>query len=146
MRLTGPVLMLGLMLAGCAATTTNTPPAAAAALGRGLPLEEGTFVAEGLGTGDKRVTISFSPGDHDTSRVSGMGGCNRFNGGYTQTPTTITFQPIAMTMMMCPDDQMANERKLMAVLDGTVEYRLDKDGVLTLRSAKGEELRFRKAS
>jgi heat shock protein HslJ len=73
-----------------------------------------------------------------------MSGCNRFNGGYKQTPTTLTFGPLATTMMMCPDDQMKVERTFLAALDGTVEYRLDKDGVLTLRTAKGEDLKFRK--
>lgn len=143
MRLTGTILLLGLALAGCA-TTSNGAPAAGGALGRGLPLEEATFVAENLGTGDKAVTISFSPGDHDTSRVSGMSGCNRFNGGYKQTPTTLTFGPLATTMMMCPDDQMKVEQTFLAAMDGTVEYRLDKDGVLTLRTAKGKDLKFRK--
>jgi heat shock protein HslJ len=146
MRLTGTVLMLGLALAGCA-TTTNSAAAGGGALGRGLPLESGTFVAEALGGGDyPKVTIEFSPGDHDTSHVSGMAGCNRFNGGYKQTPTTMTFQPLASTMMMCPDAQMETERKVFAALDGTVEYRLDKDGVLTIRTAKGQDLKFRKAS
>jgi heat shock protein HslJ len=146
MRLTTTAVMIGLALAGCA-TTTNSAPAGGAALGRGLPLESGKFVAETLGGGDyPKVTIEFSPGDHDTSRVSGMAGCNRFNGGYTQTPTTLKFSPLATTMMMCPDEQMKTERKLLSALDGTVEYRLDKDGVLTIRTAKGEDLKFRTAS
>jgi heat shock protein HslJ len=146
MRLIGTALILALALAGCA-TTTSSAPAASAGLGRGLPLESGKFVAETLGGGDyPKVTIEFSPGDHDTSRVSGMAGCNRFNGGYTQTPTTMTFKPLASTMMMCPDAQMETERKLFTALDGTVEYRLDKDGLLTIRTAKGEDLKFRKAS
>jgi heat shock protein HslJ len=142
MKPTGTMLLLAAMLAGCA--TTSDGAAAGGALGRGLPLEEASFVAENLGTGDKKVTISFSPGDHDTSRVSGMSGCNRFNGGYKQTPTTLTFGPLATTMMMCPDDQMKVEQMFLAALDGTVEYRLDKDGVLTLRTAKGKDLKFRK--
>jgi heat shock protein HslJ len=142
MRRSGTALLLGLALAGCA--TSSGGAAAGGALGRGLPLEEATFVAESLGTGDKKVTISFSPGDHDTSRVSGMAGCNRFNGGYTQTPTTLTFKPLATTMMMCPDDQMKVEQTFLTAMTGTVEYRLDKDGVLTLRTAKGEDLKFRK--
>ena len=142
MRRSGTALLLGLALTACATSSGGTT--AGGALGRGLPLEEATFVAESLGTADKKVTISFSPGDHDSSRVSGMAGCNRFNGGYTQTPTTLTFKPLATTMMMCPDDQMKVEQQVLAALSGTVEYRLDKDGVLTLRTAKGEDLRFRK--
>jgi heat shock protein HslJ len=45
---------------------------------------------------------------------------------------------------MCPDDQMKVEQTFLAAMDGTVEYRLDKDGVLTLRTAKGKDLKFRK--
>lgn len=129
-------------LGGC---VTEPKPATVTTPAPGLPLESGSFTAESLGGGQyPKVTIEFDPGDHNTSRASGMAGCNRFNGGYTQTATTMKFGPIASTMMMCPDAQMETERKFLAFLGDVATWHLDKNGVLTLTTAKGESQRFLK--
>lgn len=141
------ILVTGVVLAvaglsGCA----NPPkPAAATTAAPGLPLESGSFTAQSLGGGTyPKVTIEFSPGDHQSNHASGMAGCNRFNGGYTQTRTTMKFGAIATTMMMCPDAQMETERKFLDFLAAVETWHLDANGVLTLTTGKGESQRFLK--
>jgi heat shock protein HslJ len=143
----GVILAVGaaLALAGLSGCAHETKPAAAATAAPGLPLESGSFTAQSLGGGKyPKVTIDFSPGDHQSNHASGMAGCNRFNGGYTQTATTMKFGPIMTSMMMCPDEQMATERKFLDFLAAVETWHLDANGVLTLTTGKGDVQRFLK--
>ena len=49
---------------------------------------------------DKDASVKFSLAD---MRVSGTGGCNRFNGSFTAKGKDLSFGPLATTKMMCPD-------------------------------------------
>ena len=147
MRLAGTVGLIGvgaLAIAGCA----HDPATASAAPAPGVPLEEANFVVDTIDgvapPKDVKVSISFSPGDHDTSRVSGSAGCNRFTGGYTQSPTAMKFSPLATTMMMCEPKAMDTERKFLAFMADVTSFRLDKSGVLTLTTADKRVLRAHK--
>ncbi len=51
----------------------------------------------------------------------GLGGCNQFNGGYTENARSLRFSPIAATMMACSDPKMRVEMGLFKVLDATRE-------------------------
>jgi len=51
--------------------------------------------------------------------VTGLGGCNRFNGGYTAQSGTLRFTPIAATMMACPDAQTGVEMAFFGALEVT---------------------------
>ncbi len=53
--------------------------------------------------------------------VVGLGGCNQFNGGFTENSRSLRFSPIAATMMACPDPKMRVEMGLFKVLDATRE-------------------------
>jgi heat shock protein HslJ len=48
--------------------------------------------------GDVTVDAEF---DASTSTVSGTAGCNRYNGPYTASGSTLTFGTLATTMMAC---------------------------------------------
>lgn len=52
-------------------------------------------------------------------KVSGLGGCNQFNGGYTENAGSLRFSPIAATRMACPDPEMRVEMDLFKALDAT---------------------------
>ena len=53
--------------------------------------------------------------------VVGLGGCNQFNGGYTENARALRFGPIAATMMACPDPKMRVEMDLFKALNATRE-------------------------
>ncbi len=53
--------------------------------------------------------------------VAGLGGCNQFNGGYTEGTGTLRFSPLASTRMACPEPQMSVETELFKALDATRE-------------------------
>ena len=73
--------------------------------------------------------------------VSGTGGCNTFSGTYTTDGDTISFGPLASTMMACEPPIMEQETVYFAALDGATTYAVDGDtltisgdaGTLTLR-------------
>jgi len=51
--------------------------------------------------------------------VSGLGGCNQFNGGYTEKAGSLRFSPLAATTMACPEPKMSVETELFKALDAT---------------------------
>ncbi len=62
---------------------------------------------------DTTVTLQFG----QDGTVSGTDGCNRFSGSYTQDGTSLTIaQPLASTMMACPDPIMAQAAAYQAAL------------------------------
>lgn len=62
---------------------------------------------------DTTVTLQFGV----DGTVSGSDGCNRFTGSYTQDGTTLIIaQPLASTMMACPDPIMAQAAAYQAAL------------------------------
>jgi heat shock protein HslJ len=75
-------------------------------------LEEGTT-----------ITAVFLPDTDTTGTISGNATCNNYNGGYTLDGETITFGPIAGTMMMCPigADQ---ETAYLAALQSAQTYEI----------------------
>ncbi|HMQ93020.1 MAG TPA: META domain-containing protein [Amaricoccus sp.] len=71
--------------------------------------------------------------------VAGLGGCNRFTGGYSLEGATLAFSPLAATMMACPEPEMLVERRLfttLAQVRGFARDRID----LVLSDAEGAPL------
>ena len=53
-------------------------------------------------------------------RFSGATGCNRFFGQFvTQSDGSIEAGPVGVTMMVCPDDVMEQERLVLAAIEVT---------------------------
>jgi len=80
---------------------------------------------------DKDASLKFSP---DDMRVSGSGGCNRFNGSFTMKKEALTFGPLAATKMMCPD--IAFEDAYFAALAKVKAFEV-KDNALFLKEKNG---------
>jgi heat shock protein HslJ len=76
-------------------------------------------------------------------RVSGTAGCNRFNGTYDVASNALTFGPMASTRMICPEKQMAQEAKFLALLSGKVTKRYSVEGNLILADDKGNRATLR---
>jgi heat shock protein HslJ len=53
--------------------------------------------------------------------VNGLGGCNQFNGGFTENSKSLRFGPIAATRMACPTPKMRVEVELFKTLEATRE-------------------------
>ena len=49
--------------------------------------------------------------------VTGNSGCNRFNGGYTESPRKINVGPLAMTRMACPPTMVEIETNFSQALE-----------------------------
>lgn len=74
----------------------------------------------------------------EDGRVSGFGGCNRFSGAYTQDGAKVSFKPVMMTLMACPQGNVnVLESTLGTALTGDATYMVNGDGVLTLTGANG---------
>ena len=110
-------------------------------------LEGGPWLADGFGgdaQGKGRAEVSFEPGDHGTSQVFGTGGCNRFTGAWKQNGTSVSFGPLASTMMMCPEPAMESEQKFLKLL-GAVNRVTVAGNVATLTTPDGATLVLRRA-
>lgn len=68
-------------------------------------------------------TITFG----SDGRVSGKAGCNRFTGPAEVGADTVAFGTLATTRMACDPVSEAVESEVLAVLDGTVAYRITGD-------------------
>ena len=61
-------------------------------------------------------------------------GCNSGSTSVEITDTTMTFGPVALTKMACPEDLSSLEASVLAVLDGEVTYEITGD-TLSIRKA-----------
>jgi heat shock protein HslJ len=84
---------------------------------------------------DTTVTLNFEGG-----RAVGSDGCNNYTAAYTADGTNFKIQqPIASTMMACPEPIMAQATDYMKALEQTATYKMD-GKQLTLYDAGGKAL------
>ncbi len=76
-------------------------------------------------------------------KVTGTAGCNRFNGNYSANMNALTLGAIASTRMMCPEKQMAQEARFLALFGGKLAIRYSVDGSLLLFDGKGNQATLR---
>jgi heat shock protein HslJ len=85
---------------------------------------------------DGKAHLTF---DRKTGQVSGSLGCNKVKAEATVSDGRITLGTASTTRMMCDASLMKSEKTLLALFDGTVEYRIDHRN-LTLTSENGERI------
>ncbi len=92
-------------------------------------LERGTWQLASFGpveapqAASGSATIAF-----DGARASGTTGCNNFNGGYSATASTISFEAFLVTAAACTDEAITNqERAVLGALAGTTNYSIAGD-------------------
>ena len=108
------------------------------------PLLGTRWVLDGLVSGDAvsslpagvTAALTFVAG-----RVSVEAGCNTGAGGVAFGEGTLTFEPIALTMMACEGPAMDVERAVLAVLAGQVTYAIEADTLRLDTGALGLALR-----
>jgi len=81
-----------------------------------------------------RTTIGFEDG-----RVAGSGGCNRYTGSFELDRESISFGPVAGTMMACPEALMNQDQRFHEALGLVTSWRIDEStGLLHLENQEGE--------
>lgn len=70
------------------------------------------------------LTADFSGG-----RVSGSGGCNRFNGSYKTNGKQLTIGPLASTFKACEEGVMTQETRFLKALQAAQRYEINNDGL-----------------
>lgn len=81
-----------------------------------------------------RLTLRFADG-----RVSGSGGCNRFDGSFTADGESLRIQPLVTTRKLCADPVMAQERAFLDALGSATTWRIER-GMLDVHRADGERV------
>jgi heat shock protein HslJ len=98
----------------------------------GSPGDE-TIVIEGT-----QVTLEFA----EENRVVGSGGCNNYNGTFTDEGSSITFSAMVSTRRACVDENAtAQEQAYLAALPAATGYALYND-VLTITYGDDQQLTF----
>ncbi len=88
-------------------------------------------ITVGLVDSEASMTITDDQAQIDT-------GCNTGSSTVEITDTTITFGPIALTMMACDEELTRLETSVVSVLQGEVAYEIDGNS-LSLRSGDGAD-------
>ena len=143
-------------LGGCGGTVS--PPGAAAGTGGAAPGTGGPVgagaraAAAALPSGDWWLVAIQRPGAADEpisgrysvafadGRVSGLGGCNRYTGGYQELePGKLTVSPLAATRMACVAPSIEDE--FLRAVGGATSYELRGERLL-LKYGDGGGLTF----
>lgn len=69
-----------------------------------------------------KLVITF---DKALNKVNGVAGCNRFFGNYTTNNNTITFEDMATSKKLCPEDIMAVERQFLEILNQVNTFSIE---------------------
>lgn len=94
-------------------------------------MTEPPFPTPMLPVGD--LTADFANG-----RVSGSGGCNRYNGSYTTKGNQIKIGPLASTFKACEESIMQQESRFLKALQAAERYEVKNDGLqLFYKTAEG---------
>lgn len=122
-----------LTVTGTNGTTITFTEVAAA---EDAPLEGTRWVVDGLLANEGVSTVPIGATAAITINAGTAAveaGCNTGSAPAEITDTTITFGPMVLTRMMCPDEQMTLENAVTSVLNGEVDYLVE-GGTLQLRT------------
>jgi heat shock protein HslJ len=126
-RIQAVLLSALLLLTACTGTASGTPQ-----------LNGTSWIVSSIaGTAtvtDQQPTLVFADG-----RVSGSTGCNTVSGAYTQNGDGVTFSPMAVTQMACPEPVMSQETAFLAALNKVARANGDTTTVRLL-GASGDPL------
>lgn len=88
---------------------------------------------------DVEITALFEPSAANMGTVGGNSGCNNYNTGYTTDGNTLAIDsPMAMTLALCPGEDLAElERAYLGVLETAESYEVFGDQ-LVIQSANGD--------
>ncbi|UBF30306.1 META domain-containing protein (plasmid) [Kovacikia minuta CCNUW1] len=67
--------------------------------------------------------------DFTGDRVTGSGGCNRFNGGYKTQGEQLSIGPLASTFKACEESIMTQEARFLKALQAAQRYEVNDQGL-----------------
>jgi len=65
--------------------------------------------------------------NNDTSKISGLSGCNTYSIGFVQNNTVIRFTKAITTRMLCEEKVMEKERQFLNIFATTKEFSIKED-------------------
>ncbi|HEX6040881.1 META domain-containing protein [Longimicrobium sp.] len=131
--------VIALVLAACAGTQGM------GAAGGAQPLANTSWVLTRMNGAAPAAGVTAPTLEFATDRVSGNGGCNLFNGPFTQSGGTVDMGPLVSTRRACADPAgNAQETAYLRALDEATAAAVV-DGMLELTTPAGT-LRFRPAT
>jgi heat shock protein HslJ len=135
-------ILFGSLVAGLLVASLATGAGAQSASPGESPMSGGLADTEWLlGSVGSTPVVSGTNADllfSDTD-AGGFAGCNRFFASYTTDGTSsLTFGPVATTMIACDDATNAFEQSYLAALATVASYTIGADGGLTLADASGK--------
>ncbi len=83
------------------------------------------------------ITLEFRDG-----RIGGSGGCNRYGGRYTLSPTAFTVQGVVSTRRACAPAIMERENRFFAALNQAQRLRRQGPDLILETGSSSEPLRF----
>ena len=107
------------------------------------PLEGIRWIVDGLlaNEGVSTVPIGAEASITITDGTAAVeAGCNTGSAPVEITDTTITFGPLMLTRMACPEPQTTLENAVVAVLDGEVAYTIDGDNLQLRKTTDAGEI------
>jgi heat shock protein HslJ len=116
------VVLAAITLAACAAAASPT----ASQDPDGPNLAGTSWSLRSIGGTDLPAGVSVTL-DLTTDQVSGTSGCNQYGGTYAVDGAGISFGPMAVTEMACPDPQMAVEAAYLAALAAASTWAIPAD-------------------
>jgi heat shock protein HslJ len=144
------MLMLSIFIAGCTSQPATPPPVATQLPAVSQPIATQSPIVgvwdlssynNGKGAIQTVITGSQTTADFRADwKLSGSGGCNQYNAGYTTNASngiTIT-QPIT-TLMACAEPVMQQETQYLSLLQQATKYEISGDQ-LTLFDKNGAKL------
>lgn len=136
------LVILALLVAGC---SMNRDGGGAAAPAVTLDALVGSdWVAEDVGGRGVAAGVQSTLHFDSTSRVSGRGGCNQYNGTLSGTATALQITQLATTRAACPPREMDQEIRFLINLAKSTRVAVAGDH-LVLSGADGTILlRFRR--
>lgn len=106
------------------------------------PLEETRWYLETVVTGQTASHLAGSEDVHLTingERITGLTGCNHFEGIVARTGDKLTIGELSVTLMGCTGDRAKLEQSFLGALKGELTYKVEADR-LQLRAANGNGL------
>jgi heat shock protein HslJ len=103
-----------------------------------LRLENSAWLVEEIGGARMQApvpTLEFRP----EGRIGGKASCNNYGGAYKTEDGKIAVSNVFATKMACPEPQMAQERALLAALEGENSFAMT-GGTLTIDGNDGRKI------
>jgi heat shock protein HslJ len=110
--------------------------------GSGGIIEGTEWILRSYAEGEDLVLVpetQYADAEFDRSRVTGLGGCNRYDGLYRTGTRTLLISHLATTLMACDEESMAFEQTYIANLEASRFYTVRRE-TLTIFGSKGATL------